>query len=286
MMKRRLSYIIAAFLIETINATDNDSSTTASILNDMTPSIAAVDEDAAKKIAVTMDGLLHMFTVLSTATSLSALFLKYIFNFLIQSITYTCSPFVWVLAFCWRQFITKPFNLLLYLIHVFYPVIMFCIAAMCCGIFIGGCAGFAAEAFSSILISATWGPQPPPSSQQEKKKELALFTNENELEEEEEEVESIIYSSFDRSKNDSVQSLSTFFGTTKKKKGKELLLQQPPITRIENWRESLNNNGSSSSSSNLHPLTRSASPPALIRRMKLSSTTSSRNSWGWDDDED
>ncbi|KAI7905028.1 uncharacterized protein BX663DRAFT_308355 [Cokeromyces recurvatus] len=229
-------------------------------------SLDATDE-ASKKI--TTDGLLHIFNVLSTAASLSFWFFKHFFSFFIQIITFICSPFVWIFSACWYQFVTKPFHLLSYILHVFYPVILFCIAAMCCGIFIGGCAGFAAEAFSSILISATWGQQ---KQKQQVQEEKNFINNDDEM------IKEDVYSSFVHSKNNSIQSLSTFFGTssiTKKKKGKEPL----KATRIENWDDSL--------SSSYSPSIKHTSSPTLIRRMKLSSIASStRNSWEWDDDDE
>ncbi|KAI7849396.1 hypothetical protein BDC45DRAFT_520675 [Circinella umbellata] len=39
------------------------------------------------------------------------------------------------------------------------PVVSFILVAIGCGLLIGGCAGFAVEAFSSMLLSATWGKQ-------------------------------------------------------------------------------------------------------------------------------
>ncbi|KAI9266044.1 hypothetical protein BY458DRAFT_512965 [Sporodiniella umbellata] len=33
------------------------------------------------------------------------------------------------------------------------PILLFCLVAVCCGLFIGGCAGFLSEAFSSIIVT-------------------------------------------------------------------------------------------------------------------------------------
>ncbi|KAG1148584.1 hypothetical protein G6F37_002521 [Rhizopus arrhizus] len=64
---------------------------------------------------------------------------------------------------------------------------MFCLAAVFCGLFIGGCAGFAAEAVSSIMITATWGPQPKQKKEQEEveedESEMASIDRQSEIEE-------------------------------------------------------------------------------------------------------
>ncbi|KAI8647847.1 hypothetical protein BD408DRAFT_332977, partial [Parasitella parasitica] len=84
---------------------------------------------------------------------------------------------------------------------------MFCTAAVCCGVFIGGCAGFAAEAFSSILITATWGPQAIKGVEQEENVEL-------------------------------VEGLAKEDGEKEK---------EPLIPRVESWRDSLSISSTSSS---------------------------------------
>lgn len=225
-----------------------------SIINDTIVNLAGGD---SSKVAATTDGLMHIFTALSTAASLSIFFFKYLIGFIIRITMYLISPLIWLSSTCWHQFVTKPLNLFLHVLNVLYPVIMFCVAAICCGIFIGGCAGFAAEAFSSILISATWGPQPNKEIEQEQSIELVdrneELTDESDIEEE---VQENIYS-HDKPPN--------FFGSTKSKKGKE-----PLIPRVESWRDSLSTTSTSSS-------------PVLIRRMKLS-TKDRKNSWEWDED--
>ncbi|CEP16378.1 hypothetical protein [Parasitella parasitica] len=127
------------------------------ILNDTIANLAGGGDSS--KVAATTDGLMHIFTALSTAANLSLFFFKYLIGFIVTIAMYLLSPMLWLFSACWHQFVTKPLDLFLYVLHVLYPVIMFCTAAVCCGLFIGGCAGFAAEAFSSILINATWGPQ-------------------------------------------------------------------------------------------------------------------------------
>ncbi|KAG1084577.1 hypothetical protein G6F42_021731 [Rhizopus arrhizus] len=134
--------------------------------------------------------------------------------------------------------------------------------------FIGGCAGFAAEAFSSILISATWGPQASKEIEHEENVELIEgpdAQNEGLTDGSEDEQEENIYN-HDKPPN--------FFGSTatssastppRNRKGKE-----PLIPRVESWRDSLSTSSTASS-------------PVLIRRMKLSSTDTKSN-WDWDED--
>jgi hypothetical protein len=69
-------------------------------------------------------------------------------------------PFIWLTQLIWRHLILTPYALLVQAIYIMYPVLLFCGAACICGLVIGGCSGFAAEALSSALINATWGKQP------------------------------------------------------------------------------------------------------------------------------
>jgi hypothetical protein len=153
-MKRLLVVVITTCLV--IEAVTTATAVDEETINTLIKSSPIVD---SHKVMATTDGLLRIFTVLSTAGSLAIYFFKYLFGFIFQIVIYAVSPFLWIIKFSWHQLVTKPFDLLVYTLHVLYPVLMFFLAAICCGVFIGGCAGFAAEAFSSILISATWGPQ-------------------------------------------------------------------------------------------------------------------------------
>lgn len=145
---------------------------------------------------------------------------------------------------------------------------MFCVAAICCGMFIGGCAGFAAEAFSSILISATWGPQASKEIEHEENVELieGLDTqNEGLTDGSEDEQEENIYNHDKPSNFFGSTATSSASTTPRNKKGKE-----PLIPRVESWRDSLSTSSTASS-------------PVLIRRMKLSSTDT-KSYWDWDED--
>ncbi|KAI8353284.1 hypothetical protein EDC96DRAFT_447290 [Choanephora cucurbitarum] len=130
---------------------------------------------------------------------------------------------------------------------------MFCLAAVGCGLFIGGCAGFASEALSTLLITTTWGPQPIP-------KQIIV-------EEQEEDIRprrQFEHRPSSSSSTTSVWDNKPFFS---KKQGKEPL-------RVEDWQESLSR-------------PRSASPPVLIRRMKMSSIHKPKSSsWDWEDDDE
>ncbi|KAL7310674.1 hypothetical protein PS15m_010145 [Mucor circinelloides] len=265
-MKHSLS--ITALLI-TAKITPSTAATTASevnsIINDTIVNLAGGD---SSKVTATADGFMQIFTALSTAASLSIFFFKYLIGFIIKCTMYMLSPLLWLSSICWHQFVTKPLDLFLHVLHVLYPVIMFCVAAICCGMFIGGCAGFAAEAFSSILISATWGPQASKEIEHEENVELIEgpdAQNEGLTDGSEDEQEENIYN-HDKPPN--------FFGSTatssastppRNRKGKE-----PLIPRVESWRDSLSTSSTASS-------------PVLIRRMKLSSTDTKSN-WDWDED--
>lgn len=207
---------------------------------------------------------------MKAAALMSFTFFKFIFSITYKSSRIMLSPIVWIISFSWNNLILKPLDLLLSINRTLYPITMFCLAAVCCGLFIGGCAGFAAEAFSSIVITATWGPQPKQIKEQE--------------EEEEEKV--------DESEIGSVVSLSDYPKEDKK---------ETESTKSDTWDSSAT---SSQSFSMYHQLNnrkgkesvttaRQLSPPVLIRRMKLSPTPSHsketntrKNSWDWEEEED
>lgn len=198
--------------------------------------------------------LVQIFTSLLGAIKLSFSFFHSFFYFIYKCITTLLSPILWITTNAWSNFVTKPFQLFLHLAHILYPVTLFCVAAICCGLFIGGCAGFAAEACSSLLISATWGPQPKKVSVQEEEEE-------EEEDEEEEEEERIMLNDNESAIHNTTGSISSFFG--QRKQEKQPLLQKP---RVEQWRDSIDTS------------------PILIRRRKLSSDK--KNGWDWDEDED
>ncbi|GAN11510.1 hypothetical protein MAM1_0643d11073 [Mucor ambiguus] len=274
-MKHSFSIIA---LLATAQLTAATASTTAadvasevnSMINDTIVSLAGGD---SSKVTATADGFMHIFTALSTAASLSIFFFKYLIGFIVKITMYMLSPILWLSSTCWHQFVTKPLDLFLHVLHVLYPVIMFCVAAICCGMFIGGCAGFAAEALSSILISATWGPQATKEIEHEEDVDLIEGSSTKE--------EGLTDGSADEQEEDTYNhdKPSSFFGSTapatsststttpRNRKGKE-----PLIPRVESWRDSLSAPSSSSS-------------PVLIRRMKLSST-GRKSSWEWDENSD
>lgn len=66
-------------------------------------------------------------------------------------------PAIWLASWCWHWLLAPPLAWVMHVLHVMYPVLMYCLAAVCCGLIMGGCAGFAAEALSSLTVAATWG---------------------------------------------------------------------------------------------------------------------------------
>ncbi|KAL9539866.1 hypothetical protein MBANPS3_010017 [Mucor bainieri] len=272
-MKHHYSLSTTALLITTQIAASAVATTAADVASEVNSMIndtllvhlAAGGSQDSSKVAATADGFMHIFTALSTAASLSIFFFKYLIGFIINITMYMLSPILWLSSTCWHQFVTKPLDLFLHVLHVLYPVIMFCVAAICCGVFIGGCAGFAAEAFSSILISATWGPQEA-TKETEHEEDVALIQGldaKGEEEASEDEQDEQIYS-HDKPSNFFGGSASSAAAVPRSRKGKE-----PLIPRVESWRDSLSTSSASSS-------------PVLIRRMKLSST-GRKSSWEWDE---
>ncbi|ORY98074.1 hypothetical protein BCR43DRAFT_490822 [Syncephalastrum racemosum] len=96
-------------------------------------------------------------SILLSSGSMALAFFRFLLSILWSGIVLAFSPFVWTISLLWETLIAKPFDLFLHIVRVLYPVAMFSLAAVGCGLVIGGMAGFAAEAFSSICITATWG---------------------------------------------------------------------------------------------------------------------------------
>jgi hypothetical protein len=177
------------------------------------------------------------------------------------------SPLIYLLGFLWREVVIKPYTLAAHVAHLLYPVTLFCLAAVFCGAVIGGFAGFAAEACSSLIISATWGPEALEQNKKKRKEQVkevidavdpdAQDDDDDNDEEEEEEYD-----------------LFHHFEVQDTGKGKE-----PMRPRMSSWRDSFTSSTSTSKPS-----------PSLIRRMKMSSTTSNKederkSSWEWEDDD-
>lgn len=62
----------------------------------------------------------------------------------------------WPIRITWRGMAYVPHSLI-NLIDRTYPVVTFTLLAVGCGVVMGGCAGFAIEVFTSMMVSATWG---------------------------------------------------------------------------------------------------------------------------------
>ncbi|KAI8876202.1 hypothetical protein K501DRAFT_289016, partial [Backusella circina FSU 941] len=108
--------------------------------------------DTEPSFTLTLSSLTH-------AASISYRFFGTLFYYLFKLCMFLLSPLIYLLEFLWRQLVIKPYALAAHVAHLLYPVTMFCLAAVVCGAVIGGFAGFAAEACSSLIISATWGPE-------------------------------------------------------------------------------------------------------------------------------
>ncbi|SAM01030.1 hypothetical protein [Absidia glauca] len=67
---------------------------------------------------------------------------------------------LWPVYMMARYFIVPPVVFLYQVCRGLYPIAVFLSMAVICGVIIGCCAGFTAEALSSFFINATWGPQP------------------------------------------------------------------------------------------------------------------------------
>ncbi|KAI8088987.1 uncharacterized protein BX664DRAFT_331911 [Halteromyces radiatus] len=65
---------------------------------------------------------------------------------------------LWPVYLICSFFILRPLYYFYHLCQLLYPVAIYLGVAVICGIIIGGCAGFTAEALSSIILNATWGP--------------------------------------------------------------------------------------------------------------------------------
>lgn len=92
-------------------------------------------------------------TTVEVITSYAPLRLCYSFVDVVKSATYyACSPARWI----WHA-ITWILSHIAVMFHTLYPILFYLLIVVGCGALIGGCAGFAVEAFSAMLLSATWG---------------------------------------------------------------------------------------------------------------------------------
>ena len=97
--------------------------------------------------------------VLLSAGSLAWSFFRLVCTGLYSALCMLLHPVYSLLWFFWHNLVARPFALFLHITHALYPVAMYCLAAVCCGTLIGGCAGFAAEAVSAFAIRTMWGRQ-------------------------------------------------------------------------------------------------------------------------------
>ncbi|KAI8148813.1 hypothetical protein BJV82DRAFT_589752 [Fennellomyces sp. T-0311] len=116
----------------------------------VTMSLANEDDDKAEQESLAM-------IILLSAGSLAWSFFRLVWSGIYSVICILLLPVYYILSFFWQNLVARPFALFLHITHALYPVAMYCLAAVCCGTVIGGCAGFAAEAVSTFTIRTTWG---------------------------------------------------------------------------------------------------------------------------------
>ncbi|KAI8993558.1 hypothetical protein BDB01DRAFT_832353 [Pilobolus umbonatus] len=161
------------------------------------------------------------------------------------------SPFLYIFSVLWHVFVKIPFTYFMHVIEVVYPVLLFCLAAIVCGVVIGGFAGFAAEAMSALLISATWGTHSP-------KKEVMV-----EEEESEDDADGI--------DEDDTSSFNTHSESSRNEEHKK---NETEPMRAEKWHDLFSPAGDT---------------PVLIHRMRMTSDAGQRRrdaGWDWDEDDD
>ncbi|CAO3611674.1 unnamed protein product [Cunninghamella echinulata] len=127
-------------------------------------------------------------TTTSTATDIS--WIHWIFSQIgnIISTMITISqlpmlPFIWLTQWLWQQLVITPYHMAIDTTTILYPIFVYCAAACFCGVLIGGCSGFAAEAIITMFINATWGKE---VANQNRKKKLIPSSRENDYQKEEE----------------------------------------------------------------------------------------------------
>lgn len=251
------------------------------------------DTETAQLVdSVTQYGYL-VYRALVGAAFLAFTFFSYLFFGIYKIVYYILWPVVWVILACWNNFVMKPFTLCIHVAHIFYPVAMFCLAAVLCGLVIGGCAGFAAEAFSSLLITATWGtekkqnlawPEDTDTTRTTKEGSVTSETMESEYVPDDEEFPTMSK----RLSRDSGESSSywdaSFFGANKKEKGKQAMKAQRGTTAaVESWRHSLSRRSSSSNSfpEGLQSMPTLRGDNSLRRR----ATYEKQDDWNWVEDD-
>ncbi|KAI8377462.1 uncharacterized protein BYT42DRAFT_614146 [Radiomyces spectabilis] len=214
-----------------------------------------------------------MMDIMAKAASIASSFFSLFFRILYTVGSWIVWPLFCLMRGLWQSFIVKPVAWSMHLFYTFYPVIMFCFAAVACGLIIGGFAGFAAEAFSSILIAATWGAPaakrnqlPATTSDQDG----SIYSSDRENIEEDEEVQVLTMSS-----------KSSVFESDREKDGFRTPTQRRPSTplhqRTSPWRQPLSRRSSSSSASYFRP---SRTLSSARKRFN------SQETWHWSDEEE
>ncbi|CAO3688485.1 unnamed protein product [Rhizopus stolonifer] len=89
---------------------------------------------------------------LQAAALITFRFFQTFFAFIYQSSGLLLRPLAYMARMVW-YILKRPLELFVH-VRALYPILLFCLVAVCCGLFIGGCAGFVSEAFSSVVITA------------------------------------------------------------------------------------------------------------------------------------
>ncbi|KAG0165262.1 hypothetical protein DFQ30_008705 [Apophysomyces sp. BC1015] len=232
-----------------------------------------------------------VYRTLLGAAALTFTFFRFLFFGIYKVVFNILWPLFWVVRLCWNGFVMKPFALFLHVSYVLYPVMMFCLAAVCCGLVIGGCAGFAAEGFSALLITATWGSEKKKNEQWLERTTVAkedsvtsdMLENEAIEDDDEDRVPMPKRLSRDSGGSSSYWDAS-FFGANKKAKGKQAMkMPRNTAAAVESWRNSLSRRSSSSAS--CPDGLQSMSSLHLDSSLRRRTTYEKQDGWNWVDDD-
>ncbi|KAI9010917.1 hypothetical protein CLU79DRAFT_772584 [Phycomyces nitens] len=253
---------------------------------------------AAEDLQTPQYGHLVVSALLSAA-SVAYHFFRILFSSIYRLTLALLWPVYWLARLCWTGLVVKPVLLFAHICYVLWPITLFCLVAVCCGLLIGGCAGFAAEAFSSVLISATWG------TEKQKPKETIVYDSDDDdkvpeppgsdhtgytgdsarmprgyplaaMMDEDDDIQ------LKESSSSSFHWDTSFFGGNRKGKERRGL----PDATVESWRTSLSRRSSSSSVLSQTPQSATTGLPPLDTKLKKT-TCDKQDDWEWgDDDED
>ncbi|KAI7856955.1 hypothetical protein BDC45DRAFT_502708 [Circinella umbellata] len=267
----------------------------------ITPTVISTTNDKEENESLAM-------VILINAGLIAFSFFRLVGSSIYNIITTLLLPIYYLISFCWRNMVTRPFALLMNIGHALYPVFMYCLAAICCGTLIGACAGFATEAIASFTISATWGRSSSSSTvieQQQKhrrrsRRQHKSMNNNDSYYDYLDQDDAYDYGSQDEISTTTTQSEissqwdPSFFGEQQSgTKGKE---------RVDHWDQTLLSRTSTESSITPRPLSQHQQPSSSLSSMMPMSPMNNSNTtlkgdyhedrqdamddWAWDDDDD